>query len=541
MHAAYTVLSILNTILFTALAVVALVQWLRRRDTAAGWLALTFASLGLLVTVGRLLPNPPHGFWQVLGQRLEIELLVLFPYLLYRFATTFAPPSRRLQRIVLTFTATLTVLTFAIPHFPNKHESWGALFAVYVVLFMLHWAILSVAVAVRLWRAGSGRPSVAANRMRMLALAATAITVSVISLGVVQSTSSAGAVVQQAIGLVSAVAFLLGLAPPPLVRSWWRAPAQRRLQAATRELMTLATTREEVAGRVIPAIVQIVGAHAAVIQDDSGRVVASEGSPPPYFGDDELRLVATLAAFVGIALDRVRLFEQERSSRLALERTNEVMTNFVALAAHELRTPVTAISGFVQTLNHLGDRLSPDQQAEVRIALEDQTARLALLVEQLLDLSRLDAAAVEVRPQKVKMRSQLEQTVRSAAQAYDAMDVVLDVPPDEAVYDPAIVDRIVTNLVTNAFRYGLPPVRVSAERHASSLQIEVEDSGPGVAPEIEETLFERFTRSGVARGRATGTGLGLAIARAYARAHDGDLRYERGANGARFVLDLPDR
>jgi two-component system, OmpR family, sensor histidine kinase KdpD len=310
--------------------------------------------------------------------------------------------------------------------------------------------------------------------------------------------------------------------------------------------------------------VQIVGAHAAVIQDDSGRTVASEGSAPPgeeplrvdapgatlliwaspyapFFGDDELRLVGTLAAFVGIALDRVRLFEQERSSRLALERANEVMTNFVALAAHELRTPVTAISGFVQTLNHLGDRLSPEQQAEVRIALEDQTARLAQLVEQLLDLSRLDAAAVEVRPQKVKMRTQLEETVRTAAQAYDAVDVVFDVPADEAVYDPAIVDRIVTNLVTNAFRYGLPPVRVSAGRHASSLQIEVEDSGPGVAPEIEETLFERFTRSGVARGRVTGTGLGLAIARAYARAHDGDLRYERGAHGARFVLDLPDR
>jgi GAF domain-containing protein len=63
----------------------------------------------------------------------------------------------------------------------------------------------------------------------------------------------------------------------------------------------------------------------------------------PFFGEDEVRLLSTLAAFVGIALDRVRLFEQERDSRIALQHANHVMTNFIALAAHELRTPVTAI------------------------------------------------------------------------------------------------------------------------------------------------------------------------------------------------------
>jgi two-component system OmpR family sensor kinase len=100
------------------------------------------------------------------------------------------------------------------------------------------------------------------------------------------------------------------------------------------------------------------------------------------------------------------------------------------------------------------------------------------------------------------------------------------------------VDRIVTNLVTNAFRYGEPPVTVAVKNNGT-LQISVEDSGHGVAPELEDTLFERFTRAGVAHDRVAGTGLGLAIARAYARAHEGDLRYERGDRGARFVIDLP--
>jgi two-component system sensor histidine kinase MtrB len=119
--------------------------------------------------------------------------------------------------------------------------------------------------------------------------------------------------------------------------------------------------------------------------------------------------------------------------------------------------------------------------------------------------------------------------------------VVVDVPDAlQADLDPAIVDRILTNLVTNAFRYGAPPVRISASRSSGGVCILVEDSGPGVAAELEATLFERFTRAGVARDRVAGTGLGLAIARAYARAHSGELRYERNPpHGARFVVDLP--
>jgi two-component system sensor histidine kinase MtrB len=260
----------------------------------------------------------------------------------------------------------------------------------------------------------------------------------------------------------------------------------------------------------------------------------------PFFGDEELAALRTIAALTGIALDRVRLFEQEHQSRIALERANEVMTNFVALAAHELRTPVTTIHGFVQTLNHLGDRLDGAQQDELRVALEQQTARMASLVEQLLDLSRLDADAVEIRPQRVDLRERLEETVRMAAGARRA-EVRVDVPADlDAVVDPAILDHIVINLVTNALRYGQAPVRVSALRHEDRVQILVEDAGPGVASELEGTLFERFTRAGVARDRVAGTGLGLAIARAYARAHRGDLRYERGQpSGARFVVELP--
>ena len=284
------------------------------------------------------------------------------------------------------------------------------------------------------------------------------------------------------------------------------------------------------------------------VEPEGGVVIAEEGlsfvawtSPyAPFFNEDELLALHTVVGLTATALDRVRLFEQEHETRLALERANELMTNFVALAAHELRTPVTTIHGFVQTLNHVGDRLSEEQKVELRQALEQQTHRMAALVEQLLDLSRLDADAVDVRPQMVELEPRLRQVVAMAAPER-AGEVEVSVPEGASAHvDPQILDHVVTNLVTNAFRYGGAPVRVTATAENGRLRVEVEDSGPGVAHEIEGTLFDRFTRAGVARDRVAGAGLGLAIARAYARAHRGDLRYERGdPTGARFVVDLP--
>jgi signal transduction histidine kinase len=565
LHELSSALNVVNSVLFVVLAAVAVRRWLRKRDDAAGWLTISFLALGLIVTAGRLIPAHPHGF--VLGAllRLEIELLVLFPYLGYRFATAFVPPSRRLQRVVGLLTIGLSIWTFALPSIPAAGDQRPSGFLVYIIAFLVHWTLLSVVVATRLWRAGRGQPSVARTRMRLLSFASAALTVAIIGSALATNASSPGAVVVQAIALLSAVAFLLGLEPPQIVRASWRAPEQQRLQEAIRGLMTLATTRTEVAQRVLGPVAALVGARAACIFDAEGNLLAEQAVPEqteevdpvhveepgvvlhvwtspyaPFFGEDELRTLHTVAALTGIALDRVRLFEQEHQSRLALERANELMTNFVALAAHELRTPVTTVHGFVQTLNHLGDRLDESQKDELRVALEQQTKRMASLVEQLLDLSRLDAEAVDVKPQELDLRQRLEEVVAIAAGSRLA-DVRVEVlGPSVATIDPSILDHIVTNLVTNALRYGQAPVLVSAVVDDGQVRISVEDAGPGVAFEIEETLFERFTRAGVARDRVAGTGLGLAIARAYARAHSGDLRYEPGQPaGARFVVELP--
>jgi two-component system sensor histidine kinase MtrB len=172
---------------------------------------------------------------------------------------------------------------------------------------------------------------------------------------------------------------------------------------------------------------------------------------------------------------------------------------------------------------------------ELLVTGVEQGERLRRLLEELLDLSRLDArgVAVEVRP--LVLASVLAE-IASDVLAKGA-GVVFEVPEDlEVVADPRVLDRVVSNLLSNAMRYGAEPIRLSAELGDNHFRITVEDSGPGVSEELRPRLFERFARIDSAN---VGSGLGLAIARAYAHAHGGELVYEPGKTGARFVLIIP--
>lgn len=568
MHELVQALQYLNLVLFLALAGVGVGLWWRRHDAASLWALAAFAALAVVEIVGRFAPAHPHGLGEQALVRLDIAVLLLFPYLIFRFTTAFSPPTAPAARLLSAMTVAMIVWTFAQPSFPAAGEPRPASFVAYLVGFLVHWTVLSAFSSWRLWQAGRTQPSVSRRRMKLLAGATALLTVALFLVAGTSSPDSPLQAAAQALAFVAAVGFLLGLAPPPLVRLAWRTPEQRRLQEAIESLVTSATTREEIVERVLGPMTDIVGARGIALRDVDGELIgvhnvapgAPEDGPEvlhlevpggsltvwtspyaPFFGEEELQLLETLSALTGIALDRVRLFVQERESRVALERANEVMASFITLAAHELRTPVTAIHGFVHTLNHLGDRLSPERREEISRALEQQTARMALLVEQLLDLSRLDADAIEIVPQRFAVRSRVAELVQAAMPPAGAGQVAVDVPEDlEVVADPAAFDRIVTNLVTNAFRYGQPPVVVHADRNDRHFRVWVEDRGSGVPAEFVPDLFERFTRSDSSRERAVGTGLGLAIARSYARAHGGDLLYQPALpRGSRFEFVLP--
>jgi signal transduction histidine kinase len=577
MHGAVLVFRTVNLVAYATLGLIALAHWRRRRDAASVWAAATFGSLGLILLLG-LIPNDPGNIPERAVGRFAIALLVLFPYLLFRFTTAFRPAGKRFANALFSLTAILILWAFALPRLPQPGEPRPTFLIVYTVAFMIHWSVLSIVSARRLWHAGTAQPTVARRRMHLLALASAGLVVALLLAIFTSDKDSGVSLASGVLGFLSALAFLLGFAPPALIRLWWRGPETARLQEAITSLFSFAQSQEEVASGVLKPAAAIVGARAIAIRNAEGKIVAAWNVPgdaraghergrevprlwpdaeivdlevpggslvvwtspyAPFFGDEELALLRTLGALTGLALDHVNLFQAEHQARIALERANEVKSNFVALAAHELRTPMTTIHGFVTTLHHLSDRLDEDQREKVRDALLQQTERMAALIEQLLDLSRLDAEAIDIAPEPIRVRDQIEEIVVAVAADPGAVDIVID-DDTIAVADRNALERIVSNLVTNAFRYGTPPVTVRAEQSDRHFRLSVEDCGLGVAVEFVPDLFERFSRGLGSRAAAPGTGLGLAIARSYARAHGGDLLYEDAMpHGARFMLVLP--
>jgi signal transduction histidine kinase len=248
---------------------------------------------------------------------------------------------------------------------------------------------------------------------------------------------------------------------------------------------------------------------------------------PRLFTPGDQQLLELVASRAALAIEKARIHEET-------VRLDQLKLNFVAVASHELRTPATAIYGITATLRHRGEELADETRIELEETLWTQVNRLRLLIEQLLDLSRLDASAISIEPQPIRLRALLTEV--AAETARDA-DVRIDVAEDLEVHaDRLALEQIMGNLVGNALRYGAPPVIVRAQPMDMYLRVSVEDEGEGVPLELVPRLFERFERGTVGEG----SGLGLSIAQAYARAHGGDLIYDRAeTGGARFDLILP--
>jgi signal transduction histidine kinase len=245
------------------------------------------------------------------------------------------------------------------------------------------------------------------------------------------------------------------------------------------------------------------------------------------FSGDDVELLELVAARVAIAIERTRLHEESLMF-------DQLKANFVAIASHELRTPATAVYGVLSTLERRGEELPQEVRAELVRAGVEQGERLRRLLEELLDLSRLDARVIRVDPKPLVVRTVLEEIVRESVPP--DTELRLDVEPDlAAVADRIVLDRVVSNLLINAALYGSPPLVVAAERRDHVLRIAVSDEGPGIPEELRPRLFDRFSRG----EDGGGSGLGLAIARSYARAHGGDIVYEPAGGGARFELSLP--
>jgi signal transduction histidine kinase len=261
----------------------------------------------------------------------------------------------------------------------------------------------------------------------------------------------------------------------------------------------------------------------------------------PRIEPGELDLLSAFGLLAGLLVDKARRDAELDRALGDLRRADELKTDFISVASHELRAPAAVVHGIAATLVLRGPELAEEQRAQLRGALYEQSSRLRDLIEQLLDVSRIEAGAIRVQACRFRPREWIDGLLGRLAPGRRG-EIELEIDPRlELETDPHAVERVIGNLVTNALKYGRPPVRLAA-RGGETFCLVVEDRGEGVPPEFVPDLFGRFTRSEPARlsGRL-GAGLGLSIARSYAEAVGGTLHYERAEpHGARFILELPE-
>jgi two-component system, OmpR family, phosphate regulon sensor histidine kinase PhoR len=256
--------------------------------------------------------------------------------------------------------------------------------------------------------------------------------------------------------------------------------------------------------------------------------VPVDGRPPPDEAD--LSVLTALGEAAAAVADRARDIDQ----------ADRLKTDFVSIASHELRTPISVVHGIAATLHARADDLESDQVHALLGTLVQQTDRLRNLADQLLDLSRVEAGSRSGHAERFRPRELLEDLLPRIA-ADRLAEVRVRVDAECVLFADAIAfERVAANLILNALSYGESPVEIRSE-NGDGFRLVVEDRGEGVAPEFVPHLFERFSRSDETRRRgAPGAGLGLSIASAYAAAMGGRLAYEPAQpRGARFTLSLP--
>ncbi len=315
-----------------------------------------------------------------------------------------------------------------------------------------------------------------------------------------------------------------------------RALAEREA-VYVRDARAEAALPQSLAGRF--GVGSIVAVPLSIEDRCLGFIVADRlgGQETFELSGQDLRLLSTLGWVAAVFVEKTEDYTQLESALAELRRLDEAKSDFVGIASHELRTPIAVVHGIASTLHLRGDQLTGDQLTELRQTLFEQTTRLSSLTQSLLDLSRIESGAIVPKPECFRPRERVETLLPQIAP--DRLDEVLvGVPPDlELRTDPEAVERVLSNLLINALRYGRPPVEVRAE--LEPVRLVVEDRGDGVEEEFVARLFDRFSRSQVSAQNAGGAGLGLAIARSYAQALGGDLVYEDARPGARFTLVLP--
>jgi signal transduction histidine kinase len=257
----------------------------------------------------------------------------------------------------------------------------------------------------------------------------------------------------------------------------------------------------------------------------------------------EIQALELLAAQVGLALENVGRYEEQRHSVERLEELDRMKSDFLATVSHELRTPVTVIRGVGGTLAMAWDGLAEGTKRELALSLKGNAESLDAIIGSLLDFSRLESGQPDVNPVEFDIADLVRMAGRRLEPLLEGRPFVVHAGDALRVRaDPALMDRVIENLVSNAAKHTPTGTRVElfARRDGAYAVIGVSDDGPGIPEDDLVRLGERFFRGGDLNERPKGLGLGLALAREMLEIHGSELEVEsRLGEGSQFFFRLP--
>jgi len=255
---------------------------------------------------------------------------------------------------------------------------------------------------------------------------------------------------------------------------------------------------------------------------------------------EQRHLLETFASQIALAIERGLLAEEAQAAHVSAE-AERLRNALLSSVSHDLRTPLASITGGVSSLLESGDSLDAETQRELLRAVHEEAERLNRLVQNLLEMTRLESGSVQVR----KDWHSIEELVGAALGRFNRRlgqrPIVTRIPADLPLValDPVLIEQVLVNLLDNALKYTPPesPIEIAARVEGDGVTVEVADRGPGLPPGEERRVFDKFYRGRAVADR--GVGLGLAICQGIVEAHGGRIWAENRPGGGvalRFTL-----
>jgi len=592
-----TTLQNIGALAFVLLGVATAVRWARQRTPSTGFLALAIILLSFVTVAGRL-----AALLNISSMAVTSVTLVAFmgsAYALLRYRDSVIPLSRTWHLIAIVATVGVTtaflvsqaLVAAKLVPLPVETVTAFGLIAV--------WAALVLEPIIRFWLVARSLPAVQAWRLRSLSLGFAAI-VAILLFAIAGQAIARQSAVQVAIQvvLIAIVPLLyVSLSPPAWLRREWRSAEEEGLQGFMADLQ-LSEDSDALASRAIEWAMRLVGGASAATFDSNGQVRASvgmtsdqleelgtrvadlpqgvsratlDGSPrtvlvlpvtglsssgslvvlsgpfSPGLGGDEVSRVQQFMSAFATALDRRHLIERLKETNERLVAADRHKSVFLASMSHELRTPLNAILGFSELLIDAPNGGFPAAtRTRFLQQIHSSGKHLLGLINDILDLSKIEAGQMELRLQTVSVAEVVGQvlaTVEPLAAPKQIKVHTGEMSAGEITADAGKLKQMLLNLVANAIKFTPEggEVTISASRSEKTVEIAVADNGIGIAPKDHARVFQGFQQvdSGMERQQA-GTGLGLHLTRRFAALHGGDVLIDSQlGRGSVFTIVLP--